>query len=100
MQSLLDKGNARLLKSLTRSGNRVEEEGMTHIADMNPDTPTPLQGDSCIYRIAPGSRGGQKVQSLRTLAGRDENGCADASPALRSPTNGSSAKDRGMSCCS
>ena len=41
-----------------------------------------LQAASCTYRIALGPRAGQKVLSLRTVAGRDEKTtaalCADA----------------------
>ncbi len=56
---------------------------MTYMADIDPDNPlTPLQAASCTYRIALGPRAGQKVLSLRTVAGRDEKTtramCADA----------------------
>ena len=73
LQGLLEKVIARLLKRLTRLGYLVEEEGMTYVADIDPDNPlTPLQAASCTYRIALGPRAGQKVLSLRTVAGRAE----------------------------
>ena len=80
---MLDKVIARLLKMLTRSGHLVEEQGMTYMADIDPDDPLrSLQAASCTYRIALGPRAGQKVLSLRTVAGRDEKNtaalCADA----------------------
>lgn len=83
LQGLLDKIIVRLLKVLTRLGYLVEEEGMTYLADIDPDNPlTPLQAASCTYRIALGPRAGQKVLSLRTVPGRDEKAtaglCADA----------------------
>jgi len=84
LQGLLDKIIARLLKRLTRLGHLVEEEGMTYLADIDPDNPlTPLQAASCTYRIALGPRAGQKVPSLRTVPRRDEERsatvlCADA----------------------
>ena len=46
---------------------------MSYLADLDPDNPlTPLQAASCTYRIALGPRAGQKVLSLRTVAGRAE----------------------------
>jgi Putative transposase len=83
LQSLLARIITRLMKTLTRRGYLVEEEGMTYIADMDVDNPlASLQAASCIYRIALGPRAGQKVLSLRTVPGRDEKTtaalCADA----------------------
>ena len=83
LAGLLDKIIARLMKLLTRLGYLIEEQGMTYIADMDADNPlASLQAASCIYRIALGPRAGQKVLSLRTVAGRDEKTraglCADA----------------------
>ena len=73
LQGLLDKIIARLLKTLTRQGYLVEEQGMTTIADMDTDNPlASLQAASCTYRIALGPRAGQKVLSLRTVPGRDD----------------------------
>jgi len=58
---------------LTHSGYLVEEEGMTYLADLDPDNPlTPLQAASCTYRIAFGPRAGQKVVGLRTVSGRED----------------------------
>ena len=80
---LLDKIIARLMKLLTRLGTLVEEQGMTYMADMDADNAlASLQTASCTYRIALGPRAGQKVLSLRTVAGRDDKAsaalCADA----------------------
>ena len=71
------------MKLLTRLGTLVEEQGMTYLADMDADNPlASLQTASCTYRIALGPRAGQKVLSLRTVAGRDDKAsaalCADA----------------------
>ena len=83
LQELLGKIITRLLKRLTRSGHLLEEEGMTYLAELDPDDPlTPLQAASCTYRIALGPRAGQKVLSLRTVPGRDDKAtsalCAEA----------------------
>ena len=83
LAGLLDKIIARLMKLLTRLGTLVEEQGMTYLADMDADNPlASLQTASCTYRIALGPRAGQKVLSLRTVAGRDDKAsaalCADA----------------------
>jgi hypothetical protein len=83
LQGLLDKIIVRLMKLLTRRGYLVEEQGMTYLADTGADHPwATLQAASCTYRIVFGPRAGQKVLSLRTLAGRDEKPskvlCADA----------------------
>ena len=83
LEDLLDKIIVRLLKMLTRQGHLVEEEGVSYIADIDADNPlASLQAASCTYRIALGPRAGQKVLSLRTVAGRDEKTtaalCADA----------------------
>ena len=73
LQGLLDKGIARLLKMLTRLGYLVEGDGITYLADMDTDNPlASLQAAACSYRIALEPRTGQKVLSLRTVAGRDE----------------------------
>ncbi len=83
LAGLLDQIVARLMKMLTRAGHLVEEQAMTYLADTDADHPlATLQAASCTYRIALGPRAGQKVLSLRTVAGRDEkitHGlCADA----------------------
>ena len=71
------------MKMLTRLGYLVEEQGVSYIADIDADNPlASLQAASCTYRIALGPRAGQKVLSLRTVAGRAEKTtaalCADA----------------------
>ena len=67
LQWLLEKIIVRLMKGLTRLGYLVEEEGMSYLADLDPDNPlAPLQAASCTYRIALGPRAGQKGLSLRT----------------------------------
>ena len=83
LAALLEKIIARLLKMLTRLGYLIEEQGMTYMADMDADNPlASLQTASCTYRIALGPRAGQRVLSLRTVAGRAEKNttalCADA----------------------
>jgi hypothetical protein len=83
LKGLLDQIVARLMKMLTRTGHLVEEQGMTYLADTDADHPlATLQAASCTYRIALGPRAGQKVLSLRTVAGQDEKPrkvlCADA----------------------
>jgi len=61
------------VKKLTRLGYLVEEEGMSYLAELDPDNPlAPLQAASCTYRIALGPRAGQKVLGLRTAPGRDD----------------------------
>lgn len=56
-------------KALTRHGALIEEEeGMTYLADIELDVAlAPLQSVVCTYRIALGSRPGQKVLTLRTV---------------------------------
>ena len=130
LAGLLDKIIARLLKMLTRLGYLIEEEGITYIADRDADNPlASLQAAACTYRIALGPRAGQKVLSLRTVAGRttkppqpyapmrtasacmpgcaagsiserSSNACAAISRAPRSPANGSNKMARVASCCS
>ncbi len=59
LQGLLEKTIVRLMKKLIRLGYLVEEEGMSYLADPDPDNPlTPLQAASCTYRIALGPRAG------------------------------------------
>ena len=60
------------MKMLTRLGYLVEEQGVSYIADIDADPLASLQAASCTYRIALGPRAGQKVLSLRTVAGRAE----------------------------
>jgi hypothetical protein len=69
-EGLLNKIIARLMKMLTRLGYLVEEQGVSYMADIDPDNPLrSLQAASCTYRIAFGPRAGQKVLTLRTVAG-------------------------------
>jgi hypothetical protein len=52
LQGLLEKIIVRLMKRLTR-GYLVEEQGMSYLADRDPDNPlAPLQAASCTYRIS------------------------------------------------
>jgi len=69
LQDLLTRFIQRLMRLLTRLGYLVEEQGMTYLADPDPDnTLGPLQAAACTYRIAFGPRAGQKVLSLSTAA--------------------------------
>jgi len=83
LAGLLEQIVARLMKRLTRTGHLVEEQGMTWLAEADTENPlASLQAASCTYRIALGPRAGQKVLSVRTVAGREEKPskalCADA----------------------
>ena len=61
LQGLIEKIIVRLMKALTRLGYLVEEEGMSYLADLDPDSPlTPLQAASCTYRIALGRAPGRR----------------------------------------
>ncbi|MDQ3774070.1 MAG: hypothetical protein M3461_06730 [Pseudomonadota bacterium] len=56
------------MKFLTRNGFLIEEQGMTYLADTDPDLALgPLRAAACTYRIALGPRAGQKVLSLQTV---------------------------------
>ena len=58
----------RLMRLLTRKGYLVEEQGMIYLANPDPESAlAPLQQGACTYRIAFGSRAGQKVLTLQTL---------------------------------
>ena len=60
------------MKFLTRRGFLIEEQGMSYLADTDPDTALgPLQAAACTYRIALGPRAGQKVLSLQTVPTRE-----------------------------
>ena|SRR5215831_14969171 len=79
LRDLLDRIEARLMKMLTRQGHLMEEQGMTYLADIGMDTPLrSLQAAACTYRIAFGPRAGQKVLSMRTVAGGEEKATAGA----------------------
>ena len=54
-------------------GSLAKRGGVSYIADIDADNPLrSLQAASCTYRIALGPRAGQRVLSLRTAAGREE----------------------------
>jgi hypothetical protein len=58
----------RIMRLLTRKGYLIEEQGMTYLADTDPEAAlAPLQAAACTYRIALGPRAGQKVLSLQTV---------------------------------
>ncbi len=68
LQSLLSCIIKRLMRLLTREGYLIEEQGMTYMADTDPELGLgPLQSAACTYRIALGPRAGQKVLSLHTV---------------------------------
>ena len=53
LQGLLEKIIVRLAKALTRLGDLVQGEGMSYLAELDPDNPlTPLQAVSCTYPFA------------------------------------------------
>jgi acyl-CoA synthetase (AMP-forming)/AMP-acid ligase II len=73
LQALLVKIITRILRLLTRQGLLIEEQGMSYLAEPDAHNAlTPLQAASCTYRIALGPRAGQKVLSMRSLAGTDQ----------------------------
>ncbi|MGH8473873.1 MAG: IS91 family transposase, partial [Gammaproteobacteria bacterium] len=58
---LLSRIIRRLMKFLTRKGFLIEEQGMSYLADTDPDLElAPLRAAACTYRIALGPRAGQK----------------------------------------
>jgi hypothetical protein len=68
LQVLLSRIIKRLMRLLTRQGYLVEEEGMTYLAEADPESAlVPLQAAACTYRIALGPRAGQKVLSFQTV---------------------------------
>jgi putative transposase len=68
LKSLLARIIKRLMRLLTRKGFLIEEQGMSYLADTDPDIVLgPLRAAACTYRIAFGARAGQKVLSLQTL---------------------------------
>ena len=98
------------MKFLTRKGFLIEEQGMSYLADTDPDRGLgSLQAAACTYRIALGPRAGHKVLSLQTvptreppapvrsacmprsaappIRGRNSSTCAATSPVPPSPTN-------------
>jgi hypothetical protein len=68
LQALLSRIIKRLMRLLTRQGYLIEEQGITYLADTDPESAlAPLQAAACTYRIALGPRAGQKVLSLQTV---------------------------------
>jgi hypothetical protein len=62
LQSLLSRIVQRVMKSLTRKGALIEEQGLPYLADPDADPAlAPLHTAACTYRIALGPRAGQKV---------------------------------------
>ena len=62
------------MRVLTRRGYLVEEQGMTYLADIDPDNPLrPLQAASCTYRIAFGPRAPRDEVLLAAIAEIREN---------------------------
>jgi hypothetical protein len=56
------------MRFLTRKGFLIEEQGMSYLADTDPDRGLgSLQAAACTYRIALGPRAGHKVLSLQTV---------------------------------
>ena len=56
------------MKFLTRKGFLIEEQGMSYLADTDPESALgPLRAAACTYRIALGPRAGQKVLSFQTV---------------------------------
>ena len=69
----------RVMKHLVRRGILVEDQGETYLADTEDDsketrTLRPLHRGSCVYRIACGSRAGQKVLTLQGAQPREASG--------------------------
>ncbi len=72
VHTLLNQIIKRVMKLLTRTGYLVEDQGMTYMAENDADSAmTPLQSAACTYRIALGSRAGQKVLTLQTVPSMD-----------------------------
>ena len=95
LQALLAKIITRLMRLLTRQGYLIEEQGMRYLAEIEADHAlTPLQAASCTYRIAMGSRAGQKVLSLRSLPSAGER----LTPDLCANAHGFSLH-AGLRCC-
>ena len=83
LQSLLLRIIRRILRSLTRTGHLIEQQGMSYLAEVDSQSAlTPLQAAACTYRIALGPRARQKVLSLQTLPSRAADatrpGCVNA----------------------
>jgi len=74
-QGLLTRIIKRLMKLLTRKGFLIEEQGMSYLADTDPDPVLgPLQSAACTYRIALGPRAGRRARH-RDVACLARRGC-------------------------
>jgi len=76
LQAVLHKIVTRTMKLLTRRGVLVEEQGQTYMADGDADsddarTLRPLQAAACAYRVAFGTRAGQRVLTVQNVMPRD-----------------------------
>lgn len=60
----------RIMNLLTRRGFLIEEQGLTYMADIEAGDSAlaALHAAACTYRIAFGSKAGQKVLTLQTVA--------------------------------
>ncbi|NNF96595.1 MAG: hypothetical protein HKM94_06705 [Halobacteria archaeon] len=68
LHTLLNQIITRVMKLLTRQGYLVEEQGMSYMAETDPDSAmAPLQSAACTYRIVLGPRAGQKVLTLQSV---------------------------------
>ncbi len=62
LQRVISRIVQRVMKSLTRKGALIEEQGLPYLADPDGDPAlAPLHAAACTYRIALGPRAGQKV---------------------------------------
>jgi hypothetical protein len=81
------------MKLLTRKGYLIEEQGVTYLADTDPDTALgPLQAAACTYHIALGPRAGQRARH-RDVACLARRGCK-LEPLCRSITRPAIANDK------
>lgn len=72
LQALLSRIIRRIMTLLTRQGYLIEEQGMTYLAETDPEAALgPLQAAACTYRIALGPRAGQKVLTLQTAPSQE-----------------------------
>ena len=69
LQTVLSRLVKRVLKSLTRKGALIEEQGLPYLVDPDGDPAlAPLHAAACTYRIALGPRVGQKVLTWKDPA--------------------------------
>jgi hypothetical protein len=93
------------MKFLTRKGFLIEEQGMSYLADTDPDRGLgSLQAAACTYRIALGPRAGHKVLSLQTVptpravSTSRASACMPRSAALPMRGRNSEARHRDVAC--